>query len=312
MENIKNKSTAPKYSLEPLNYGQIIDRTFRLFKDNFGQLIIAVLKTYIPYMIFSGLIFVFTLMGGQLLIIGNKLSQFSGIVYSLCTIVLIGYVSKMISEIYKGFPSDPASINIKTAGLFGKTFITSLYYGFCVSVLAFLTGSSGFILTAMLGGIIGPIGMIIGICVTAFLLFITVKWAFSNSLAVYMPALEGLSGNSALQRSQQLFNSNKESMGKVILIPILIQILLTVIYFASLFTPLILMIVVKVFLSKTIITIIAFIVTAIIFLLSPLPIIAMTVVYFDIRIRTEGFDMHAKVISSPTPSNIEDLSSFSE
>ena len=293
MDNINGpeKQHSFKYSLEALNYGEIIDRTIRIYRENFGFLISNMLKIYIPYIIVLVMVFGLMLSGYRMRDLANGLYRTSGFVFSLCTISLIIFITKMILELYKGQPLNADDIKEKCKGLYWKTFITSMYYGLAIAGFFILAGISSSIVMAFLGATLRLVGIILGITFFVVFFYLALKWAFSNSLAVFLPSMEGLSGTEALKRSQRLFTSNRESMFKVIFIPIIIQVLLFLIFFSSAFIPFVYMALTRQVMTMPMTMVFMLITTSLNLILSPLSIIAMTVVYFDIRIRTEGFDL---------------------
>ncbi len=297
----KNEGEAqiqPRYHLEPLNYGELVDRTIRLFRENFSYLLPTTFSIYIPY-IFSNIIFfiikITTHPGMDAL---RLMENVNNIVSSLCTFVLIARVTTMVTEIYNGNPVDAETIKIKSSGFYWQILKTGFYYGFGVIGLVFLLIFVTAMSSALLVGMLKTVGIIISIIIFALMLLAVFRWSFSHSLSVYLVPLEGISGGDALNRSKQLFYSNKESMYKIILIPLIIQVLLIMLFLAPTILPFIIIMAMGPQHTQDALNYVIYINFLVVILgvvLNALPIIAMTVVYYDIKIRTEGFDIEREM-----------------
>lgn len=286
---------SPGYHLEPLNYGELVDRTIRIFRENFNYLLPTTFSIYIPY-IFSTIIFFIIkitihLNLDQLRLIENL----NSIISSLCTFVLIARITTMVTEIYNGNPVDANTIKVKSSGFFWQIFKTGFYYGLgligMIILMVIVTAAS----SALLAGMLKTVGIILSVIIFAIMLLLVFRWSFSHSLSVYLVPLEGISGGDALNRSKQLFYSSKESMYKIILIPLIIQVLLIMLFLAP--TVIVMMIVGthNPQDAANYINYINFLVVILGIVLNALPIIAMAVVYYDIKIRTEGFDIEREM-----------------
>ena len=283
-----------RYRLEPLNYGELVDRTIRIFRDNFGSLLPMTFFIYIPFIISTILLFVVRIAARPSLTTVNLMSYTNNFISALCTFVLIARVTTMVTEIYNGNPVDANVIKAKSSGFYWRILKTGLLFGFGVAALIFITFVCSYLFFVMLSVTLKAFGLIIALVISVGMIVITAWWSFSNSLAIYLPTLEGISGKEALKRSSQLFYSNRESILKMIFIPIIIQILMFLVFL----TPTVLMVVLLKVASQHSLLVtgfITFVMLTLTVLLNSLPMIAMTVVYYDIRIRTEGFDIEREM-----------------
>lgn len=288
----------PGYRLEPLNYGELVDRTIRLFRENFSYLLPTTFSIYIPYIFSTILFFIIKITTHLDLEQLRLLENLNSIISSMCTFVLIARVTTMVTEIYNGNPVDANTIKIKSSGFYWQIFKTGAYYGLSVAALVFLMIIVSAFSFALLGGMLKAVGFIIAVIIFALMLLMVFRWAFSHSLSVYLVPLEGISGGDALNRSKQLFYSSKESMYKVILIPLIIQVLLLLLFVAPTVIPMVILMAIGPQYMQDAMSYMIYINFLVVILgifLNALPIIAMSVVYYDIKIRTEGFDIEREM-----------------
>ena len=285
----------PRYRLEPLNYGELVDRTIRIFRENYNYILPTTFAIYIPYICSTIILFIIRITLHPSAHTLNSLNNLNNMISSLCTFVLIARVTTMVTEIYHGNPVDANTIKIKSSGAYWQIFKTGLFYGlYLVLFIIPIMLVSGLAIFFARDSIIGLIFAIIAIPLMIFFYF---KWSFSRSLSVYLVTLEGISGNDALNRSKQLFYSNNESMFKVIFIPLIIQVLLFMLFIAPAIMVGILAAMNPQIMkdSTNYLIFVDLLVIILSIFLNALPIIAMSVVYYDIRIRTEGFDIEREM-----------------
>ena len=311
----QNKSSPDsEIHIESLSIGGILDHTLKIFKANWKYLLYSTFDVYIPYILSTIILFFLSIYNFQDKPFLYSIMITNTIVFLLCSFFLITRVIPLVSATYKETPLDPKIVKKNSFGYFVKvagTFILYIFYGViwvCICALVEV------VLIGVLCQYIDYITYFIVIPLFFVFVYLIVKWFLARSLAIFLPLLEGLSGNNALKRSKELFYSNRESIIKVIFIPIIINLLVI----AVVWTPSALLLFCMIFaygeslmaIANSIGTIFfaALIITPVLgFIFNSIPIIAITIIYYDIRIRTEGFDIELKIHKVNQDKEIESL-----
>lgn len=264
MQTIRKQNQKPPDIpvVEPMNLGEIIDFTLELYKKNFKNYIIASLIIFSPSFLLIGLFFALSFI---------MTGRSSDVTISIL-IIPFGLANYVISIFFL-----EAMIKITSEAYHGRkiTYLESIRFAFQKllpvggTMILMLLVLSLFILLVVLSFIGGSAlgSPIVGFFLALIPVGLFLYYFMAYSLTPYVVIIEGKLGLQALKRSRELFRSSKNAMLKVIAVPYLMYILGIV----GSFIP---------FLSSVLML-----------LYYPLPIIAMTLVYFDIRIRYEGYDL---------------------
>lgn len=278
-----SKGSSPmKYRLEPLGYGEILDRMFLIYKDNLGLFLLLVVICFSPYLLSQIIGMAFMHSGDQAMMTGmGCLNMIIFIPHIIGSLIYLGATIKVVVEAYKGRRIDLKSALQYGWKKMGPMFVTGLLYGlavFGITILLLLGlmiihGATAWKSTVLL---------VVGILVMPVILFFLLKFAFTYAMCFYLVVLEDRWSMDALKRSKELFYATPDAKFKIVLIPILINVMLigaisavTILSGGSLYVQMVVNILVQ--------------------FLNPLYMIAMTVIYYDIRVRAEGYGMEAAV-----------------
>ncbi|MCE1247273.1 MAG: hypothetical protein LWY06_11565 [Firmicutes bacterium] len=251
------------YLREPMNLGEIIDATIDLFKKNIKDFTITSLVVAAPAIV---LMLILTVINMTMPEDHESILAmvFIFVTFAVSFLIVIFYLNaliKMSSDFYNGVKTsfkEACAFSIKKFWKMTQALILS---GIGFAVLFVITGmvfagvtmaTSNQYLAA--GAAIIPFGF-------------AIYYTFCIFLFPYVLVIEDAGVVESLKRSYELFRSSRNSMMKIILVPYLINALTIVATF------------------------IPFLGSFLVFLTYPLPIIAMTLVYYDIRIRSEGYDL---------------------
>jgi len=248
-------STKQMY-LEPMTAGMILDRSFRIYVQNFALMIGLTAMVHVPILMLT--------VGAPILryssdILGGLASLFAalGVLLGLIIVtpLVTGAATKAVSEKFLGNE---------------------------VTALSALKFAWNYVWTLLL------IQLVVGLIVFGgFLLLIVpgILWTLSYSLIVPVAVLENSSNRTVIRhRSWQLVKGNRGKVFIVMLVVVLTQILLG--GSGSLFIQL------SYGPESQVGEILAGIVSGIAGMLTyPLQAIAVTLLYYDLRIRKEGFDL---------------------
>jgi len=279
MEEDKRYNSLKEYRLEPLNIGEIVDQTIEIFRSNFKKYLLMTAIIYSPFIalnLISMVLFVSFLgnPGTYSKTFSNLMQLFiflAGLISSICWLILLGATAKLTSEYYLG-----RSMSYKEAiqYSFGK-FFKLLGTGFLVFLVITGVGVGVGILVAVLGALASMVPVVfilVALVVGAVGFYYIIILNFGLSLSLYTVILELKTGGDALKRSWKLFNSSKDARNKIIMVPAVLSFMLILVYMLPQMIAPQLGNIFSVFFA-------------------PLIVIAKTLVYFDIRIRTEGYDL---------------------
>ena len=271
--------TNPAVNLKPLSMGQIIDRAVRLYRQNFGQYIGIVALAQIPMFIFSATFPLATLglesaaldMQVESLMGFGLLSMVSILVGAVLTQVAVAAMTQAIADTYLGRP---------TTIIEAFSRIGSAWWQLLVAfILLFGLGIALFVWTLIpcVGWLTGPGIMIFGAVVAV-------------PLIVPVVVLERGSGTEAVGRAWQLARRRFWwLLGFMLLLSLLSQIIVTgpSLLASSLIVSLLgseLGLV-----GQNVVQSVSSVLLNILYL--PLYTACVALLYFDIRVRTEGLDL---------------------
>ena len=255
-----------KNQYEPRNYGEIIDFSIKIFVKKFKDYAILTYLVYGPltiFMLFS-YIMVPILSGDGDPVIVSLFFLLSGLLSAGVSIVFLAATAKFTSEVYHSKPYTYKDAIKYAFKIYPVLAITMMMVAAVIGIPGMFT-----LLLLMLGKTI--LGLIPDLLILLILVIVGLTAFYALTLVPYVVIVEKLSGVTALKRSLELFRSSKNASSKVVLIPLFMNTLSSIF---SMFTALIP--IVGIFL---------------IYLAFPLTVIGMTTVYYDIRIRYEGYDL---------------------
>jgi len=292
--------------LRPMSTGEILDRTFSNYRHNFKLFagiaaipaaILLLLKLLIVLVgaannwtagsrIAGSAALTFTIVG----------SIVAFIFYMICLAISQGATAYAVSAVHLEIPTTIRESYARIKGRYGRmvNVILSVYirvFGiivisylliFSVAFMPATLGATGTVLSIVFG-ILAFVGMIVG-------LFIGVRLFARYSLAVPACVVEDIKARAAIKRSVFL---SKGSVGKILSIYILVVIINMVAAFGIAIPIQMLLVVSKTTMWRTLITVFqefgSFIVGTVV---GPLATIALSLVYFDERVRKEAFDIN--------------------
>ena len=293
--------------LRPMSTGEILDRTFALYRRNFKlfagisavpgafyflfSLLMLLVSTGNPWASKSGAT-------GAAALVASSVSAFIGLIaYLISTAVSQAATAFAVSAVHLEKPTTIGECYARVKGRYGRmvNVIISVYLRvFGVIILSYLAlfsvllipgitrGSESSPFVVAIVGIVAFIGIIVGIV-------LGIRLFARYSLAVPACALEDLKARPAMKRSVFL---TKGSVGKILAIYILVVLITMAVSFAVTLPLIGFVAAAKTTLAKTLLTILqefaTFIVTAVV---GPLATIALSVVYYDERVRKEAFDI---------------------
>lgn len=288
--------------LRPLGVGEKLDAAFSLYRRNFLTLITIVAVIVVPLQLVSAVIaaaLVNDLPTDPNEITGDDLTAFFvssmvlGLVSLLATLVATAGVVKAAADDYLGDEPD-----WKDSLRFAFSKSGALVVGGVLFIVGLVgAGIAGSIVLTVLVLIAGGIGALIGVFLLLGLLI-----ALAVSWSVWVPAVvvESSSGFRSLGRSYQLVKGRRWPVLGYLLLVYLIVFVLTLIVGAALGA----LVVVEptAFDLDPVGTVINLILAL---LTTPFVAAAIVVVYFDQRVRSEGFDIEylaTQIRSEPLPS----------
>lgn len=266
MDKSQNNKLESFYYYEPMNLGEIIDQTLDIFKRNFKDYAISCL-------IIMGPMFVL-MIAFAILNIFSKSEDITIFLYILIPFTFVSVIASLFFMLVMIELTSDIYENKKVSfwQVFQSAFRKWWRFSFAVFLVSLvLILILGIIFLAYFGvtALTKNNALAIIFCIFPFALFM--YFLFAYFLAPYVVVIEDLTPMEALKRSVELFRYSRNSALKIMLVPSLINGLT----FAFTFT----------------VSLIPFVGSLLVFLTYPLPIIAMTLVYYDIRIRHEGFDL---------------------
>jgi hypothetical protein len=271
----------PMYDLQPMSIGDILDRTVRLYRQGFLHNIAIVAIPYI-LLIPAGVLFGSTLvMSGdpRMLMRPGILGLFAilGVAYVWLTFVSMGALAWSVSERYLG--ETPT-----VAGSYGAVLRRTLSIIWAY-LLAFLVwGGIGILAVLIIGAMMfmSPIAGVVGALIIGLIALV----AFVRFLLItQVIVIDDIRGVAALQRSWSLMKGNFWRAVLIFVFTIVVSIVMSFVlnFPGGIVAGLI---------GGTVGTIISQVFSQLSqILLTPVLAIAITLLYYDSRIRNEAFDL---------------------
>jgi hypothetical protein len=272
MKNAESDSSKT-YLLEPVTLGEIIDRALVLLKDNLKDYFIMTTIIYSPLLVLGVLFFIVFSMttivkdknvfAVVFLFITVPLALFSIFAWFL----LMSGVTKLTSERYNGNTCSfkEAFIHVYHNLLkLAWTFFLIGFYILGMITLGIVIMSLFFVMSTTIMIILG---VLIGIIIFALSIYLTLSFTLVPQIVM----IEGKSGQKALARSRELFHSSKDSLTKTATLPFFTQM------FANILSG---------------VPYVGFLLWLVV---GPIPSIALTVLYYDIRINRESYDLEHRI-----------------
>ncbi len=274
----------PDVSLRPLRFGEIMDQAFNLFRRLFVPLVLVQIictGVVIPLQLFV------TASGEQF----SALYLLTLLINMVASALASAAVALLISENYLGRSLGALDALKLAVPKIGPVILLSMALGLVLLVAALPAGSafiSGMSILAPLGmGTAGPAALdrlpvAAGLILIGFVLLVIPLVVFAG-LAVSTPALviEDIGAGSAMQRSWSLTRKFRlRTIGLLLLTAILIMIpFMGVTLVLSMFG------------SAGAILLAQALSILVILMLTPLLYCVLTLLYYDLRVRKEGFDL---------------------
>lgn len=192
--------------LRPMGLGDILDETFRLYRANFLTFVVATAVVAVPVALLSGVLTLALGTGAQSEQMPSPAMIMTAVAAGipLAVIAFLGYflsgaaTVKLASGAILGEPIDVGSSYRSAFGRLGSLFLASFLAGLAV------------------------MGLFITVLGIPFAIYLGIGWA----LATHAIMLEGCSGTAALSRSSSLVSGHRwRTLGLSILIGILVSIL---------------------------------------------------------------------------------------
>ncbi len=291
--------TNPAAHLKPLGMGQIIDRAVRLYRQNFVQYVGIVALAQIPMLIFSATFPLFTL-GMESAALDMQIESFLGLGVLSMVSVLVGAVltqvaaaamTQAIGDTYLGRPTTIIEAFSRIGSAWWQLLVAFILL-FVLSIVLFI-----WTLIPCVGWLTGPGIMIFGAVVAV-------------PLIVPVVVLERGSGVDAIGRAWQLARRRFWwLLGFMLLLSLLSQIIVTgpSLLASSLVLPLLdsdLGLI-----AQNVVQSVSSVLLNILYL--PLYTACVALLYFDIRVRTEGLDLALLAASRAEPAGEEEKTAVS-
>ncbi|MBV8629311.1 MAG: hypothetical protein JOZ83_00190 [Silvibacterium sp.] len=291
-------SSPAGFDLRPLSTGEVLDRTFQLYRSRFALFAgLAVLPAAVSVVI-QALRFWYSANQSVKIHAGANLVRLQVItisltvVYWIITLLLYGITQAAttwaVSAVYLG---EPATIKPAYRAALGHWFrytlivLRQIYGAFWLPIILL---AAGFIVAAAMRA--SGAGIVIAgvLYLAAFVSFIYAIWAYIRvSLAIPAAVVESLKVNASIRRSKQLLTTRKVRV-------FLLLVLLFALYFVigAIQMPLLVIAVrargAEAFVTHAISLAIGFVAGT---LVGPIGAIGVCLFYFDERVRREGFDI---------------------
>ncbi len=298
--------------LRPMGVGDILDETFQLYRANFGLFVATVAVVQVISAVLTivlGVIFVASTLGSLTSFAQTystdpnaALNEFGSIAGGLITYGLLIF---LISTILTALQNAALAVSISNRYLGRTTSVGEAYrvsfarLGSLVAaqlwiiVRAILAVIAYFIILAIVAGVLGPrLSALLGIVSGLFFIYFGISWALTTQVVM----LDNMGGFAATGRSRSLVRGYWwKSFGVILVTVVLVWII-------------------KLILSRITGTVssgsgivVSGIVNLIIgVLLAPIQSISLTLLFYDLKIRKEAFDLEAMVgqlSSSPSSSS---------
>lgn len=240
---------------EPMTIGMILDTTVRLYMQNMALMIGIIALSYLPYLIFLVLVTAVTSAGGQapeLLILASFLA--TALWMLIAQPLSVGATTYAMSERYLQHP-----VTIVEALRAAWQRYATLLWAQAVAGLVIMVGF--------------------------FLLIVPgILWTLSYALVAPVVMLEAVNARGGRRRSWELVSGNR---GKVFLILVVVSVL-TIVVTGAVNAVVALLVETTSMTGQLTQQVITQLVS---YVIIPVPTIANVLLYYDLRIRKEGFDL---------------------
>lgn len=289
-------------ALRPMTIGEILDRTFNLYRQNFKMFIAIGLVPAVVWFLTNVFLLLMTkaqprshagFSGGTLILSGGTVVI--GFILYMCGVSIAhGAVAYAVSALHLGRPTGFSESYRRIKGeiprILNVTFSVGIrIFGTC---LLFVLAAAGLMLIPGVRGNASAAVLIIcvWIVVTVGCGWFVVRMSARYALSVPACVLEDLPARKAIKRSVFL---SKDSVGRILVVYILFTIVNFAFAFAAAVPFQLALVAVKSEMGRVILAmgnqLSSSIVSAVI---GPLVTIALTLVYYDERVRKEAFDVH--------------------
>ena len=272
-------------SLRPLTTGQLLDRTFQTYRQNF--LLFAGISA-LPHAFLLVMQLCLLGLAGERTGIGGAHSVDPGAVARIAMLAfLVGFVSLFVSVVVSSIATAATTFGVSDIYLEKETSISACF--------ARVKGKIGKVVFAS-----AELGLRVGL---GFLLFIIpgIYWAGKYGLAVPAVVLEDIKGKQACARSAEL---TKNSVGRIVAIYFLTWILVVSIGAVISMVPGLAAIGLKAAAGTTGFKVFHYAVSMVVnTVVTPVMSIALTLAYYDQRVRLEAFDIEnmMNLLGEPGP-----------
>ncbi|MBW3622287.1 MAG: hypothetical protein KY468_02630 [Armatimonadetes bacterium] len=283
------------YRLRPMDLRDILDDTFDLFKENFVLFVTITALVFLP---FNFLVTLFTGPTEELGPDANPAIVISLVVTRIITFVLgtlatyvaMGALTAAVSERYLGRRITVREAYSAILNRFGPFLVTLLLPFFLVGAASFLMILIAIGIGAAVALVNEIVGVLIGVLLGLAAVVAVIYLFFGISFVMPVFIIEGRSGWDAMKRSYQLFTF---SSGKVILTLLLVSIIMGVVMMVILgpVAGMSMFLGEEGSLSPVFLGLQGALSGIVQSLIQPIQIIVVLLLYYDVRIRREGYDL---------------------
>jgi hypothetical protein len=293
--------------LRPMGIGDILDETFRLYRANFTLFVATCAVLEVPVQIVNFLIRQTTpvaptlppgagITNAQMQAFLSRMAASGGaggvvgLLVALASVFITAALAVVISNRYLSRTVTVGEAYRATLTRIGSLLLAIIWIA--VRLIAVIV-AIGIIAGVLIAIHLGPLAVVVGLAGFALLIYFLVSWALISQVIM----LENVSGGSASRRSRELIRGHWwKTLGVLILVWLLVTIL------TSIPTVVIGAIVrsgVGTLAARLLITGIVGLIVGV--LVQPITIAATTLLFYDLKIRKEAFDLEAMVQQAGAP-----------
>jgi hypothetical protein len=270
--------TDTTFELRPLDYGGLLDRSFELYKRNFQLFVIIAAVVYVPLTLMQ-----IMLTSGAEGVAVASVATLGGLGALVAYVLSSGAILYAVSRAYLGHPPTlgecySAVLSVALPLLWTWLLIGLMFAGIGI-VLSIVMGV--LIAGAMHGGgaAAGVVGFVIGVAMLCLFVFLALRVALVNQVVV----LERISGTAAISRSTAL--AQNEVLRIFVMMLLVFALNFAITFAGSLVVGMLATLgtgahVLQLLLNGALETVVY-----------PFGMIVFTLLYYDIRIRKEAFDL---------------------
>ncbi|MFP4497835.1 MAG: hypothetical protein ACLFQV_06440 [Vulcanimicrobiota bacterium] len=262
----KQKIDRTPLPVETVNIGEIIDSSLKVFVKDIKDYFLLTVVVYSPIIFLQVILVMLVILFLQIdqnpELIQGCANIFISIFALFSWVILVGAATILTIDIYEGKNTTFMEALKRT-----PQFIVPIISVTMLTGIGMMAASLIFILIAVAFYYVFRFEPIFAVTITSLFsmvgLVILTYLVFSLKLAPFLVIIEGATPIEALQRSMKLFFANKDTQLKIFAVPFLFQLLAV----AFLWIPFVGLFAIA------------------------LEAISMVMIYYDVRIRTEGYDM---------------------